>query len=163
LQIDVVMADKPQGYDRIPLALLAILAAFLVVGLAASRFGPAVTESADSLPDLSNAQIVEVRDASGRAVLSGEFREQVDALGNVEKDAALVERGGRHVIGEVEIGIPGPAAITSGQEVDIDIIELQPNAKHSIFIDDREVATLTADDRGSIDVKLHSTTPVQQH
>lgn len=111
------------------------------------------------MPDLSGAQFVEVRDASGRTVLSGEFRERADALGNIEKNAALVERGGRHVIGEIEIGIPGPGAMTSGQELDIDIIELQPNAKHSIFIDDREVATLTSDDRGSIDVKLQSPPP----
>ena len=152
------MADRSQAYDRIPLALVGLLAAFLAVGLTVSEFAPAVSESLDSLPDLSSAQLVEVRDASGRTVLSGEFRERVDPLGNIEKDAALVERGGRHVVGEIEIGIPGPTAMTSGQELDIDIIELQPNVKHSIFIDDREVAALIADDRGSIDVKLHSPT-----
>jgi hypothetical protein len=152
------MADRSQAYDRIPLALVGVLAAFLAVGLTVSEFAPGVSESLDSLPDLSGAQLVEVRDASGRTVLSGEFRERVDPLGNIEKDAALVERGGRHVVGEIEIGIPGPAAMTSGQELDIDIIELRPNVKHSIFIDDREVAALIADDRGSIDVKLHSPT-----
>lgn len=154
------MVDRSQGYDRIPLALVGLLAMFLVLGLAAaSRFGTVTPKDTDSLPDLSSAQLVEVRDASGRTVLSGEFRERADPLGNVERDAALVERGGRHVIGEIEIGIPGPTALTSGQELDIDIIELQPNVKHSIFIDDREVAALMADDRGSIDVKLHSQPP----
>ncbi len=49
--------------------------------------------------------------------------------------------------------------MSSGQELDIDIIELRPNTKHSIFIDDREVAALTADDRGSINVKLRSSPP----
>lgn len=153
------MADRSQAYDRIPLALVVLLAAFLVVGLTVSEFAPAVSQSRDSLPDLSSAQLVEVRNASGRTVLSGEFRERVDPLGNIEKDAALVERGGRHVVGEIEIGIPGPTAMASGQELDIDIIELQPNVKHSIFIDDREVAALIADDRGSIDIKLHSPAP----
>jgi len=154
------MTDRSQPYDRIPLALVTLLAVFLAVGVAASRFGSADRPSTETLPDLSTAQLVEVRDASGRTVLSGEFREREDALGNIEKDAALVERGGRHVIGEIEIGIPGPAAMMSGQELDIDIIELQPNTKHSIVIDDREVAALTADDRGSIDVKVHSTAPI---
>jgi hypothetical protein len=152
------MADEPEAYDRIPLALVGLLAVFLAVGLAAARLGPLPFAATSALPDLSNAHFVEVRDAAGRTVLSGEFRERVDALGNIEKDAALVERGGRHVIGEVEIGLPGPTAAISGQSLDIDIIELQPNAKHSIVIDDREVAALTADDRGSIDVKLHSAT-----
>ncbi len=145
-----------QPYDRIPLALVGLLATFLAVGMAASRLGSVAPAGARGWPELSGAQLVEVRDSSGRTVLSGEFRERVDAFGNTERDAALVERGGRHVIGEIEIGIPGPAAMMSGQELDIDIIELTPNAKHSIFIDDREVATLIADDRGSIDVKLQS-------
>jgi hypothetical protein len=156
------MADRPQAYDRIPLALIALLATFLGVGLAVARLVPVTATATSSLPDLSSAQFVEVRDASGRTVLSGEFRERVDALGNVEKDAALVERGGRHVIGEIEIGIPGPTAMLSGQELDIDIIELRPNTKHSIVIDDREVAALTADDRGSIDVKVHATAIAQR-
>ena len=122
------MANRPHAYDRIPLALIGLLAAFLAIGLAAARFGPAGPSATDTLPDLSTAQLVEVRDASGRTVLSGEFRERVDALGNIEKDAALVERGGRHVIGEIEIGIPGPTAMMSGQELDIDIIELRPKS-----------------------------------
>ena len=153
------MSDRSRDYDRIPLGLVSLLAAFLVVGLAASRFGPVTPAAMPTLPDLSTAQVVEVRDVSGRTVLSGEFREHIDAVGNIEKDADLVERGGRHVIGEIEIGIPGPAAMPSGQELDIDIIELRPNTKHSIFIDDREVAALTADDRGSINVKLRSSPP----
>jgi hypothetical protein len=153
------MSDRSRGYDRIPLGLVSLLAAFLVVGLAASRLGRVTPSAPPTLPDLSTAQVVEVRDVSGRTVLSGEFREHIDAFGNIEKDADLVERGGRHVIGEIEIGIQGPAATSSGQELDIDIIELRPNTKHSIFIDDREVAALTADDRGSINVKLRSSPP----
>jgi hypothetical protein len=149
------MRRRPRGYDRIPPALVILLAVFLAVGLAASRFGQFAAPPA-TLPDLSNANVVEVRDAGGRTVLSGEFRERVDALGNIKKDASLVERGGRHVVGEIEIVLPGPTAMASGQELDIDIIELRPNVKHSIFIDDREVAAFTSDDRGSIDVTVQS-------
>jgi hypothetical protein len=153
------MTDRSATYDRIPLALVVMLAAFLAIGLAVARFGPARDDAADRLPDLTHAQLVEVRDASGRTILSGEFRERADTMGNTERDAALVERGGRHVIGKIEIGIPGPNAMTPAQELEIDIMELQPNTKHSIFIDDREVATFTTDDRGSIDMKIQSSTP----
>jgi hypothetical protein len=150
------MARRSDGYDRMPLALAGVLAAFLVGGLVAARFGPATPDASATLPDLSNAQLVEVRDAAGRSVLSGEFRERVDALGNTERDAALVDRRGRRVIGEIEVDIPGPNAMTTLQELDIDIIGIEPNAKHSVFVDDREVATFTTDDRGSIDMKVHS-------
>lgn len=142
-----------------PVALAALLAVFLVAGLAASRLLPGVAGDAASLPDLSGAQLVEVRNASGRTVLSGELRDRTDALGNVEKDAALYNRQGRRVIGEIEIELPGPSSMMGLQELEIDIIELEPNAKHSLFVDDREVAVFTTDDRGSIDIELQSGPP----
>ena len=150
------MAES-QSYDRIPTALVLLLAAFGVAGLLASRVATPAAAAKASLPDLSGAQLVEIRNAEGRTVLSGEFRERTDALGNIEKDAALVDRRGRQVIGEVEIEIPGPNAMNPAQELEIDIIEVEPNAKHAIFIDDREVTTFTTDDRGSIDMEVHST------
>jgi hypothetical protein len=147
------------NYDRIPIALVALLTGFLVAGVAAARFTPPNAEAQPSLPDLSSAHFVEVRNASGRTVLSGEFREREDPLGNMEKDAALVDRRGRRVIGEIEIEVPGPNAIHSTQELEIDIIEIDPNAKYSVFVDDREVTTFTTDDRGSIDLELNSAMP----
>jgi hypothetical protein len=121
--------DKRPSHDRMPVALAALLAAFLVVGLAAARLGPAPPSSVASLPD---------------------------PMGNVEKDAALIDRSGRRVIGEIEIEIPGPSALGQEQELEIDIIEIEKNAKHSLFVDDREVAIFTTDDRGSIDMEVHS-------
>ena len=139
-----------------PIALAALLAAFLAVGIAAARLGPAPPSPVASMPDLSSAQFVEVRNAAGRTVLSGEFRDRTDPLGNVEKDAALVDRSGHRVIGEIEIEIPGPTALGQGQELEIDIIEIEKSAKHSVFVDDREVAVFTTDDRGSIDMEVHA-------
>lgn len=142
--------------DKAPWALAVLLAVFLVAGLAAARLNqyPATDPG---LPDLSGAQIAEIRDARGKTVLSGEFRSRTDALGNIEMDAGLRDRGGRRVIGEVEIEIPGPNSIVPEQELEIDIIEVEPNAKFSLYLDDREVTTFTTDDRGSIDIEVHST------
>jgi hypothetical protein len=147
------------SYDRIPPGLVILLAGFLVAGVTAARFTPVGAEPQYTLPDLSGAHFVEVRNASGRTVLSGEFRQREDPLGNIEKDAALVDRRGRRVIGEIEIEVPGPNAINAMQELEIDIIEIDPDAKHSVFIDDREVATFTTDDRGSVDIELLSSAP----
>jgi hypothetical protein len=151
------MRPASTSYDRLPVALAGVLAAFLSAGIIASQFVPATGEADSPLPDLSSAQLVEIRDARGRTVLSGEFRERVDPLGNITRDAGLVDRPGHHVIGEIEINIPGPHAMAPGQELEIDIIEMSANAKYSLFIDDREVATFTTDDRGSVDMEVHAT------
>ena len=143
-----------RNYDRIPLALVGVLALFLTAGAAATWLAPA-SDDPPPLPDLSEAQLVEVRNASGRTVLSGEFREVVDPLGNMTRDADL-NRQGHHVVGEVEIRVAGPTSIAPGQELEIDLVEMESNTKYSLFIDDREVATFTTDDRGSIDMEVQA-------
>jgi hypothetical protein len=146
------MADDQS--DRMPLSLLVFLGACIAAGLAAAPYVPDRPPTAAELPDLSGATIVEIRDAQGRTVLSGEFRSRTDPLGNEEKDAALTDRKGQQVIGEVEIEIPGPEAANQEQELEIDIIRVEPNGKFALFVDDREILTFISDDRGSIDMEL---------
>lgn len=106
------------------------------------------------LADVVDAQIVEIRDSSGATVASGEFRSRTDAVGDTEKDAALTRRDGQALIGEVEIEIPGAARPHRQPELEVDVIGLAGNSRHSVVIDDRIVATFVTDDRGSIDEEL---------
>jgi len=106
------------------------------------------------LGDVSEAQVVEIRDQGGVTILSGEFRSHVDALGNTEKDAALMDRRGRRVIGEVELEVPAQGRENRRPELEVDIIELKPRQTYTVVVDDRTVATFTTDDRGSIDMEL---------
>jgi len=131
----------------VPCVLLA--AAGMAIGVAQS---PTVTPIA--LGNVSDASVVEIRDDQGVTVLSGEFRSRTDALGNTEKDAALLDRQGRRVIGEVELEIPASGRSDRQPELEVDIIELKPNATFTVVIDDIPVGRFTTDDRGSIDVEL---------
>ncbi len=104
--------------------------------------------------DVTEANVVEIRDHHGAAVLTGEFRSRTDAVGNTEKDAALRDASDHRVIGEVEIEIPAEGRPDRRLELEVDIIELTPRATFTVVIDDREVGRFTTDDRGSIDVEL---------
>lgn len=114
----------------------------------------AAPEAGLQLGDATEAQIVEIRDHRGMAVMSGEFRSRVDPVGNTEKDAALLDRRGRQVVGEVEVEIPASGREGRRPELEVDILGLPPNQMFTVVIDDRAVATFTSDDRGSIDVEL---------
>jgi hypothetical protein len=83
--------------------------------------------------------------------MSGELRNHVDSLGNVEKDAALLGRKADRVIGEIEIEIPRQDSRDSRQELEIDVISLSPRTTYQVFVNDRPAATFTTDDRGSVD------------
>jgi len=110
--------------------------------------------SAIAFGNVSEAHIVEIRNQRGVTVLSGEFRSRVDMLGNTEKDAALTDRQGRAVIGEVEIEIPAPSRENRRAELEVDVIGLPARETFTVVIDDRIVGTFTTDDRGSIDMEL---------
>ena len=112
------------------------------------------TPSAMTLGDVSEAHIVEIRDRRGVTVLSGEFRSRVDMLGNTEKDAALMDRRGRTVIGEVEIEIPAPTREHRRAELEVDVMGLRAGEMFVVVVDDRSVGTFTTDDRGSFDMEL---------
>jgi len=143
------------GERRLLSVLAALCGLVMVVGLAM----PILTgEHAGAPPivlgDISQAHIVEIRDHRGQTVLSGEFRSHVDGAGNTEKDAALVDRQGRTVIGEVELEIPAPGRSSRRPELEVDIIGLPARATFTVVVDDRTVGTFTTDDRGAVDMEL---------
>jgi len=118
----------------------------------AAWFQPAPTPV--SLGNVTEAHLVEIRDRGGETRYSGEFRSRVDAVGNTEKDAALMNVRDRAVIGEVEVEIPAPGTVDRRPELEVDVMGLAPRAVYDVFIDDRLVGTFTTDDRGSVDMEL---------
>ena len=114
----------PQQERKLLLGFMGVCGFFLAVGVVLGS-EPSVGQPLE-LGDLSEAHFVEIRDADGRTMLSGEFRTLTDSSGSIERDAALTDRSGRNVIGEVEIDIPGPNALNRRQELEIDIIKLAP-------------------------------------
>jgi hypothetical protein len=146
-----VEADYPAGK-----VLLAILCLAFVFVLPAWWLAPVASGAASQLGDMSDATIVEIRAADGSVVMSGELRNHVDSLGNVEKDAALLGAKGERVIGEIEIEIPRKDAADQRQELEVDIISLEPRSTYSVIVNDRPVAVFVTDDRGSVDAEFHS-------
>jgi hypothetical protein len=142
--------------ERKAMALLFVVCGLLMAGgvtfalvIGASQATPPV-----ELGDVSDAEVVEIRDHRGVTVLSGEFRSRVDALGNTEKDAALLDRGGRRVVGEVELELPARGRENRRPELEVDIMDLPPRQTFTVVVDDRVVATFNTDDRGSVDMEL---------
>lgn len=140
---------------RTRLLLAALCVPLILVGLVIRGGTPAETAVTPiTLGDISGANLVEIRDHRGVTVLSGEFRSRVDTLGNTEKDAALADRRGRRVIGEVELEIPAAGRDDRRPELEVDIIGLAPRETFTVVIDDRIVGSFVTDDRGSVDMEL---------
>ena len=153
---DVEEALPDRRNERKAMALLFVVCGLLMAGGAgfALVIGSPQTTPVVELGDISEADVVEIRDHRGITVLSGEFRSRVDPLGNTEKDAALLDRGGRRVVGEVELELPASGRENRRPELEVDIMELAPQQTFTVVVDDRVVATFKTDDRGSVDMEL---------
>lgn len=136
------------------LLLTLVCCAVITLGVAIRLSGQTPVSAPITLGHAVDADLVEIRDRAGATVLSGEFRSQVDTLGNTEKDAALFDKRGRVVIGEVEIEFPAPGRTDRRPELEVDIMGLRPRETFVVVVDDRVVGTFVTDDRGSIDMEL---------
>lgn len=135
--------------------LLLVCACLPLIVFGATAVKPPDAEMAPvAIGNISNAEMVEVRDTNNVAVLSGEFRVRRDSLGNREFDAALRDRRGQTVVGEVELEIPAPGRENRRPELEVDIISLPPRQAFTVVIDDRVVGSFVTDDRGSVDMEL---------
>jgi hypothetical protein len=160
---DTEQALLDRSNERKAMALLFLVCGLLMAGGAAFALvvRPSQTAPVAELRDISEADVVEIRDHRGVTVLSGEFRSRIDPLGNTEKDAALLDRRGRRVVGEVELELPARGRQNRRPELEVDIMELTPRQAFTVVVDDRIVATFTTDDRGSVDMELQEReTPV---
>jgi hypothetical protein len=140
---------------RVWILLSLLCGPLILAGLLATDVLPEVVPpKVIRLGDVADATLVEIRDHRGVDVLSGEFRARVDALGNTERDAALVDRIGDRVIGEVELETPAAGREDRRPELEVDIIGLRPSEVFTVVIDDRPVGSFTTDDRGSVDLEI---------
>jgi hypothetical protein len=151
----VVEGQYPTGK-----VLPAVICLSLVFALPALWLAPNASGLPPQLNDMSEATFVEIRRVDGTVVMSGELRSRVDALGNVEKDAALLGPQREQVVGEIEIEIPRRDAADQRQELEVDVISLRPNTTYHVILNDRPVAAFDTDDRGSVDVEFLSASSI---
>jgi hypothetical protein len=153
---DTEEARLDRSNERKAIALLFVVCAVLMMsGLAIGVVTGAMPEMPVlELGDVSEAHLVEIRDQNGVTLLSGELRSRTDALGNIEKDAALLDRSGRRVVGEIEIEVPAAHRKNRRPELEVDVMDLPPRQTFTVVVDDRPVASFMTDDRGSVDMEL---------
>jgi hypothetical protein len=142
--------------ERKAMALLFVVCGLLMAGgmTVGVVIGAAPPMPALELGDVSEAHVVEIRNQDGVTVLSGELRSRMDAVGNTEKEAALLAPDGRRVIGEIEIEIPAKGRENRRPELEVDIVGLEARRTFTVYVDDRAVGSFATDDRGSIDMAL---------
>ena len=119
--------------------------------------------SADFVPgpvaDFRNAATAEVRNAQGAVILSGKFVETAADSDEVERKATLAPTGvDADASGSVEVESCRDTDCKS-QEVEFEIVNVEPGAVLRLVIDGREFGTVTTDKRGRATVERDIAVP----
>lgn len=134
--------------------LLCGYAAFAVI-----RSGNKVQEVKQPLPyyvsDLAAAKLVEIKDAAGQIVLSGNFIVENKRDGGVEGKALLTATGiNAGAKGEAEFEVSKNRNGATEKELEVSVRKLAPATSFSMFVDGKQVATFSTNQRGAAEVEM---------
>lgn len=133
----------------VPIALIA--GAVVVAGSVLIRVFDAREPTIPSA-DFRNAATAEIRNEHGAVVLRGRFVLEEEEDDDVERKAALADPTSAEVMGEAEVEFATEFPVN--QEVEFAARGLVPDATYSLIVDGRELAAVTADERGRIALEL---------
>ena len=134
--------------------LLCGYAAFAVI-----RTGNKVQEVKQPLPssvgDLAGAKLVEIKDAAGQVVLSGNFALENKQDGDVEGKALLTGTGiNATARGEAEFEVSTNKTGGTERELEVSVSKLAPATTYSMFINGQQVATFSTNQRGAAELEM---------
>jgi hypothetical protein len=108
-----------------------------------------------SISNLSEVKTVEVKDAAGQLILSGNFGTPKQGVKEMEREAVLAPT---NVIpaatGVAEIEISTDKAAFTEQELELSVKHLSAGTKFTLFVDGQEVAHFTTNHEGKAELEF---------
>ncbi|HXG68452.1 MAG TPA: hypothetical protein VNO70_25380 [Blastocatellia bacterium] len=142
--------------------ILPIIGMVLVIGYAAIRVVSSnVQEVEQPLPpalnNLADAKLIEIKDAGGQVVLSGNFVLITTVGDETERVATLTAAGSDpDARGIAEIEITQTNNAVAEQELELTVEQLTAGAAFRVFVDNQEAASFTANHQGVAEVEFSS-------
>jgi len=104
-----------------------------------------------SLNDLQQAQVIEIKNDAGATVLKGTFMTKQDKASEVERETKLAGISGA---GSAEIEVKKKDGQVKDQELALELGRLMYGGAYKIFVDSKEVFAFSADDKGKASLRL---------
>jgi hypothetical protein len=143
---------KMTNTSKLFLALFAFALAFIAATRAAER----VTQPLPALSDLENAKSIAIKDSSGQILLRGAFTAKKTSKNETELTALLSgASAAAQANGKAEIEIERKNG-SMKQELELSVKKLPAAAGVKVVIDGAELATVTANHEGEVELKLSS-------
>jgi len=106
--------------------------------------------------DLSNASLLEVKDAAGTLVLSGHFVEVPEDDDDIERKAELRGSGASvKATGQAEVEV-SKVDNRLDQEVEVSVSDLTPGTAYTVFVDGKPLGTFQTNKSGKGELELNT-------
>ena len=109
---------------------------------------------AAAIGDLDKAQLVEVRDQSGQAILTGTLKTSKNSSKETERKAKLTSPTGQKAEGDVEVTISRKDGVATKDEIELDLEDLPAMANCQLFIDGILATSFVTEKDGKIEFKV---------
>jgi hypothetical protein len=107
------------------------------------------------LHDLAAVRLVEIRDASGQVVLSGNFTTTTGKDGDLEGEAPLTATGvDADAVGKAEVEVSTVKYGAVDKELEVAVRDLTPGTTFNLFVDGQQATSFTADHRGAAELEM---------
>ena len=138
---------------------LLIISALIVAAAAVVYSNPQRTKQAlpPALNRLSEARLVEVKDANDKVVLTGNLSTTSDTKNEIERTATLAGTGvDPDAKGKAEIELVKKDNGFAKEELEITVEQLAPAAGFKLYVDGNEVSAFTTSKGGKASLKFSS-------
>jgi hypothetical protein len=145
--------------------ILPILGLVLTIGYAGIRVARSDAEEVKhalpaALGSLAEVKRVEVKDADGQVVLSGDFGGSKVGGKEIERKAALAGTSlAPEARGKAEIEFSAEGSGADERELEMKVERLAAGATFRLFVDGQEVASFVTNHRGEAEVELSNEAP----
>jgi hypothetical protein len=107
------------------------------------------------LHDLAAVRLVEIRDAGGQVVLSGNFTTMTEKDGDLEGETPLTATGvDADAVGRAEVEVSTVKYGAVDKELEVSVRDLAPGTTFNLFVDGQQAASFTTDQRGAAELEM---------
>jgi hypothetical protein len=137
---------------------LLIVTAGILFGGAMAQFGSKPRRIKQPLPstiDLTNANLIEIKDSTGQVVLSGTLTTTSELSDEIERNATFAASAAYpDAKGKVEVELARMGDRFTEQELEATVEGLRPATEFKLVVDGNEVASFTTDNSGKREMKF---------
>ncbi|MEW6735587.1 MAG: hypothetical protein AB1489_30125 [Acidobacteriota bacterium] len=138
-------------------AILLLVALFVLVNITVIGSAKKIKQPLPTDVKLAEVKMIEIKDATGQALLTGHFTVASEGVNEIERIAELTTTGiDTDAAGKAEIELEKTDDSITNQGIAVSLNKLAASTNFKLIIDSNELTSFTTDKKGEAELELSS-------